>query len=161
MNTTTTQKASIENLWPSDILTIDIVPPVALLRQQATQLGQITQNILVGFVETMQRTDEETSETVYNNLTHTLYIVAPALGNYRYKLITIIHSVDDLYPVHVIYDAANKYDPPKSTMTQDMSLGGSLENEDQLIQRLRKTFHHEQTKKVMQSLIAQSVTSSS
>ena len=119
-----------EDLWPEDFGTPDVTPPISILKQQASLLGQRMQNILLGEVLSEQ-TD---SDTVYYNF----YIVSPALGNYRYKLFWVSQRIDAFYPV-----VMSGSDQP-------------IEDEAALRDTLRKVFGSDKTRKVVQSLIASS-----
>jgi hypothetical protein len=43
-------ETKIDSLWPDDFGTIEDMPPVEILRQQAYLLGQKTRNVLEGAV---------------------------------------------------------------------------------------------------------------
>ena len=133
MSAIDTTTNSIVNLWPEDFGTPDEVPPVVILKQQATMLGQRTQNILIG--------DVASGSTEPDTIYHNFYIVAPALGNYRYKLCWLSQKVTSLYPVWL----SDREQP--------------LENAEALLEALRILFSSEKTTKVVQSLLAQSKSS--
>ncbi|MGA2741241.1 MAG: hypothetical protein ABSG65_27855, partial [Bryobacteraceae bacterium] len=81
-----------EDLWPSDLgIASTIVTPAAILRTQATLLGEKTKGILEAAVETF---------SANNDIYHRFVIKVPALGNYRYTLFQVHHPVT-LYPVVV------------------------------------------------------------
>lgn len=79
------------------------------------------------------------------------YIVAPALGNYRYKLFTIQHDVN-LYPVKFTTDEdiKNEIYPDKNTI--------SAGSEKEFLEILKKIFQSKRTKQIIGSLLSQSVT---
>ena len=81
-----------ENLWGDLPKSGDLRTPVSILREQATILGDQTNNVLVGDVITTQRGGNIVSE---------FEIVAPALDNYRVTVLTISHDMT-LYPLLVI-----------------------------------------------------------
>ena len=130
MTATNIASSTFEDLWPADLGATDVVPPVVILRQQATMLGQRTQNILLG--EVLSEPGEE--DTIYHNF----YIKAPALGNYRYKLFWISQKITSLYPIWI------------SGSEQ------SLEDATMLRSALIAVFNSDNTKRVIQSLLAQS-----
>jgi len=80
------------NLWPAEIEVAEITPPVTILHQQAEMLGQLTNNKVLG--------DVRVRDGEGDVFTYDFYIAAPALNNYRYKLLTISYSID-LYPVTI------------------------------------------------------------
>src|SRR4051794_36125765 len=84
--------STIPDLWPDDI-TVDVVPPLAILRSQAGLLGVKTKGILRAEVTTT------TGDTGY--VQHHLDIVVPALQNYRARLLNATHDRDRVYPVAV------------------------------------------------------------
>src|SRR5688500_15594668 len=67
-------------------------PPVTILREQATILTEATKRTLVGKVET--------DRSVSGRFGYTLSIVAPALGNYEYGVLYLMHEID-FYPATV------------------------------------------------------------
>ena len=127
---------SIQNLWPERISTTEQTPPVVILRQQATMLGQRTRNVLIGEVKSQQ--SGQWSDVLYHNF----YVKAPALGGYRFKLFFVTQKVASLYPVMAFSDAE-----------------AAIPNEVQLEEALRSVFASEKApKKLIQSLMAQSLT---
>jgi hypothetical protein len=83
---------TIPNLWASDI-SVDVVPPVAILQMQAGILKRMTKGLLEG----------EVSTTYGNNdrVQHQLDVIAPALGYYRHRLLSATHDRELVYPVTV------------------------------------------------------------
>lgn len=70
--------SKVENLWPPDVAaSTKRLSPVAILRQQATLLGQRTKDLVEAEVET-KGTDFQ------RKLQHWFYLVAPALDFYKY-----------------------------------------------------------------------------
>jgi len=136
----------MDNLWPDDITTINVKVPVAILREQASLLGKKTQNIVESQVQRLDKGLEDVGMFVYG-----FYIVAPALGNYRYKLFTVCHDVSS-YPVNfdIDEDIKNEICPDKNTI--------SAESEKEFLEILKKIFQSKRTKQIIGSLISQSVT---
>jgi hypothetical protein len=131
-----------EDLWPSDLGIASIVTPAAILRAQATFLGERTKGVLEGAIDTSSANDE-----VY----HQFVIKVPALGNYRYTLFQVHHPVT-LYPVIV------DQEPTKVTSISELMkvrVNADLPNEDALRAWLRRTFASEATKRIIASLYAQ------
>jgi hypothetical protein len=120
-----------ENLW-GQIPTSGPRPPVALLREQAAVIGQMTDNIIVGTVD---------SGRAGHDFVFDLIVTAPALDNYMYTILSVRHGVD-MYPL-VLIDQTN-------TRTFDCS------NEDNFKDRLRDTLSSEKVHKVIAGLIEQS-----
>jgi hypothetical protein len=71
-----------------------------LLREQASLLGERTKGLVLGEVESSERpvegfetyVDEALSAETRVVHSHTLYLVAPALDNYQYALLSVEHD---------------------------------------------------------------------
>jgi len=124
------------NLWPE--LEFEAVrTPVAIHQDQANELGQRTQNILVGDIINTEALDDRTGEAVINQF----FIKAPALSNFRFLLRLVQGTA--LFPVTLSFDPVNE----------------RFENldEEAFREKLRYVFHHEKTAEIIKSLYAQSV----
>jgi hypothetical protein len=124
---------AIQDLWPSDLDAPAVLTPVAILRRQASLLGQKTKNFVVANVGSMASGDQ---------FQHNFELVAPALGNYRHTLFDVRHKLDPLYPVEI-----NIYPGPKRTQVSD---------EAEFYAELGKILSSPDVKKVIQTLISQS-----
>lgn len=120
------------DLWPDDISTAPFVSPVAILREQAAILAEKTKGLLEGDV---------TTSRVSDRFDHHFYIVAPALDNYRYKLLTVRHGNLDMYP------AAIQYHPD--------TIVHSAQTQEQFVELLGTLLAREETKRVVHALLAQ------
>ncbi len=132
------------DLWPNTFPVIDTVTPVTILRKQAALLEKKTNGLVVA--EVRSGIDYNSNVSVISRgqevpLLHSFYLIAPALENYRYQLFRLKQSID-LYPIEV---SAGPIDDV------------TVENEQQLEETLKKIFASEKTQKVIQSLIAQSM----
>ncbi|MFY7999542.1 MAG: hypothetical protein ACOVSW_13170 [Candidatus Kapaibacteriota bacterium] len=154
------------NLWPTIEQTITRTP-LSILREQATYLGQQTHNIILGDVKSQQVSGTYT-------IAHYFYIVAPALGNYRYLLLHITHSAALLYPSQIYFDAlknknlANSIiDNPQpitdtnfvynSLMTNiNLVVPVQVKDEIEFTEELQKIFSHENSLNIIRSLMVQS-----
>jgi hypothetical protein len=125
---------NIPSLWPNDIAISNnnLRAPVTILRQQATFLGEQTQNLVVA---------EVNSENRDGTFWYGFNLVAPALGNYRYRLFSIIHSIN-FYPIEIDF----------------FGVDGLIKvsSEQEFIESLKTIFASEKTKQVVQALMAQS-----
>jgi hypothetical protein len=121
----------IPNLWPTDLLDLQISTPLAILKKQANDLATATSAILHGEVVTESRS---------GRFEHNFFIVAPAL-DYRYKLFEVDHGVE-LYPCEGYF--------------RDFRTGTTLQSENQLISWLSDVFRDPNTHKTLASLISQS-----
>ncbi len=146
----------MNDLWPNDFKIDDIKAPVTLLREQASLLGQKTQNIVEAQVRSLETTGLSDSlemtalEKKAADLRYGFYIVAPALGNYRYKLFTISHDFN-LYPVtfHFDEDIGDEF----RQNCEKPILGDS---EAKFLNILGKALSSAKTKKVIRALLAES-----
>ena len=125
------------DLWPADFGTPNVRLPVVILREQAALLGRKTGNL----VEAEVRTNPGAVSP--KDLEYRFFLVAPALDHYRYYLFMIVHSVGDTYPV--------RFYPKESEGEFD-----EIHSEQELVNRLAEVFNSDDTKRVIQSLIAQS-----
>lgn len=116
------------SLWPEDIIASVPPTPLSVLREQASHLGKLTNNIVQARVDAW--TDEE------GDFCLGFKLVAPSLGNYEYNLFLLYHGLE-LYPVKV--SGADIF----------------LKDEDQLRQFLRTKFASSQSKNMVRALVAQ------
>jgi len=138
------------NLWPPEIEIINVTPPVTILEQQASMLGNMTKNIILG--------DVKARESEEYDFSYIFYIVAPALSNYRYKLLTICHNID-LYPVTIQVEESIFNEVPKSITG---AIGERIPNsifaksEEQFTEVLKAIFNSNKAKRVISALHSQS-----
>jgi hypothetical protein len=123
------------SLWPEDIAVTDAVAPVVILKEQASLLGQRTQNLVEARVHPGQL------HYVGYPFVYYFELVAPALDNYRYRLFGISHGVE-FYPVRIEFEEFDGYRDAIS--------------ESEFMDELAKIFSSERTKRIISSLIAQS-----
>ena len=121
----------INSLWPTDFGEVAVLTPVAILRQQGAALGQQTQNIVVGRVNTAGD-----GQLFYQNFS----LYCSPLG-YETHLLQVRHGID-LYPAEILLTG----DPSPRTAA----------NPDELQMKLKQVFAHERTKRIIASLLAQS-----
>src|SRR5260221_6227988 len=84
---------AIPDLWPTAALKTDVLTPIAILRTQATRLSQKTQGLVVSEVTV---TTGENDQVILG-----LEVIAPALNNYRYRLLSVQYGTGEIYPVRV------------------------------------------------------------
>jgi hypothetical protein len=120
---------AIPDLWP-EIEQSQVVPPVAILREQAAALGRKTNYLLEGRVRTW---------IDGTRFVHTFSIVAPSLDDYSYELFSIEHGADQ-YPV--TRRGANR-------------LASEINTGKDLMEYVRSVLNSDETKKVVGSLLAQ------
>src|SRR5688500_2174304 len=78
------------DLWPDDFGTIEVVPPITVLREQANWLTDKTQGVLEGRVA---------SGNAGGKLSHRFSVVAPSL-DYSYELFSVEHPLE-MYPLRM------------------------------------------------------------
>lgn len=129
------------DLWPDFAPAEGELPPITILKEQASLLGLKLRNLI--------EADVETGTTDYQRfLRHTLFLVAPVLNFYRYKLLDVEHLATQMYPVTIrvsLDDPANTHSELKA------------ENEVEFKDALRDVFASTQTKRVIENLLAQSL----
>jgi hypothetical protein len=120
----------MENLWSDKIGKISIIPPIAILKEQASFLGKMTKNIVEAQIGTNQEGE---------NFLHVFTLVANALGPYRYHLFKVRHPLT-LYPLRILF------------------MGSWFEVKDQeaFEQKLKEIFNSDETIKIINSILAQS-----
>jgi hypothetical protein len=131
----------MNDLWPDFAPAEGEVPPVTILKEQAAVLGLKLKNLI--------EADVETGTTDYQRyLRHTLFLVAPVLNFYRYRLLSVEHAATQMYPatIYVLSD-----DP--ATLPAPIK----AETEDEFKAELKKVFSGAHTKKVIENLLAQSL----
>jgi len=159
----------MENLWPDDIAVTEKKAPVTLLREQASMLGEKTQNLVIGQVQELPYLEPIISQSglilprVVKGISEPLeeiifyygfYIIAPALGNYRYRLLTILYNVD-FYPVIIRVDEDVKNEISPSVDVDPKIIANS---EEEFSELLKKIFHSQKTKKIISAILSQSIT---
>ncbi|MFD2571129.1 hypothetical protein ACFSUS_10820 [Spirosoma soli] len=122
-----------QNLWP-DFAIETTKSPKAILKEQAGYLMAKTNNLLSADVQTGQNNQD--------SIVHDFYIVAPALNNYRFRVLTIVHEAI-YYPLTVFWDKYN--------------VDFTAENQEEFIELLRKIFKDPSTIQVISSLLSQSL----
>lgn len=145
----------VEDLWPQELESTKIRPPVSILKEQASLLGQKTKNLVEGLV-----TITESRE----NLAYSFYLAAPALNNYRYLLFTMHHDIR-MYPlyIHVEQEILKEINPDLydswSGLTADLLAGSHNEkadNEAEFLELLKKIFSASKTKQLIGAMLSQS-----
>lgn len=87
------------NLWGDIPIKEEVKTPLAILREQAAILGELTNEILIARVH--RKKDAREFE-------YTFYMIAPALENYTYAVLSVEHGIE-LYPIEIHDMAADRY----------------------------------------------------
>jgi len=125
-------ETQVRDLWPSDIGIVTLVTPVSILREQAAFLGEKTGNLVQAEVKTTSNGP---------SVVHSLYLIAPAMGGYRYRLLSAAHNVE-VYPLNINFEPT--------------SVSIMVETEDEFTEYLGELLSSEKTINIVKSLVAQS-----
>jgi len=152
----------MENLWPDNIAVTEKKAPVTILREQASMLGEKTQNIVIGQVQELPYQEEKFLAFLLPELDiqnqeskqefrfyYGFYIVAPSIGNYRYKLFTILYKID-FYPIIIRVD-----DDIKNEISSGNARQISANSEEEFSELLKRIFHSQKTKKIIGAILSQ------
>lgn len=137
----------MQDLWPEDLATVEFKAPVAILREQATLLGQKTRNLVEGRVREVASSDQVPG--IYN---YAFEFLSPALANYTYRLFYMQHGVE-IYPVN-LYSLGE--DILAELKVNPKSNGVRVDDEAALLKALQAIFNTRKTRAIIQSLVAQS-----
>ncbi len=119
-----------EDLWPQNVVGINLVTPAAILKEQAAFLGDKTRQLVKGEVIT---------QASGNGFTHRFNVTAPSLS-YSYELFQLNHGVA-LYP--------------GSLVVAGQDTQRTIDSEETLKQVLKEVFSSQQTLTVVRSILAQ------
>lgn len=123
-----------DDLWPEEIGSVEVEPPITVIRKQAALLGNKTSNLVEGIVKRMVEGDD---------VVISFYLNAPALNDYRYKLFSVYHNIADLYPVETLRD-------------DEQHRPDGIKDEEELSDYLRSKFNSGKTLAIIRSLMVQS-----
>ena len=152
------------DFWSDTVDVTAIITPLVLLREQASLLGERTKGLVLGEVESSERpvdgfetyVDEALSAETRVVHNHTLYLVAPALDNYQYALLSVEHDFQP-YPCRARYHPTL---PDKETVTHVMSCFGeqcrnpeTADDENEFVKWLRMALSQPETTRVIHALI--------
>jgi len=134
------------DLWPQDLQADERQrAPVTILKEQASLLGQKTRNLLEAEVRQRAARQGFSLDVFFFDF----YLVAPALGHYRFKLFSAWHDIR-FYPLFVQLD---------EDLEREVCHKGEREvrvdSEEEFLQILRKIFASQKTRGVIQALLAQ------
>lgn len=131
----------IDDLWPDEIAVADEpIPPITILKQQASLLGRKTKNLVEAEVHS-EVTDFQ------RLLRHTFFLVAPVVGLDQFPLLYVEHPVTRMYPATIKVNP----DDPSSSVREFVA-----KDEAEFKQHLKAIFAEEPVKRVIGNLLAQS-----
>jgi hypothetical protein len=120
------------DLLPDDFGTEQLIPPVAILREQTEHLTRRTGGLIHAIVSTAKRG---------KRIIHQFDLIVPNLDDYVYNLFTVSHEIF-FYPVDLVAEVV-------PLVVREIPTAESLQDE------LRKVFAHQNVKKTVAALKAQ------
>lgn len=138
------------DLWPDEITTSGMKAPATILKEQASYLGEKTNNLVRAYVLRI----EAPPRVRKDDFGYGFALRAPALDDYRYRLFTIWHSIV-LYPVTFDVDQDIFEEIGDYKLDEDMTGFLALTEED-MLDILSRIFRSQKTTRIIDSLIAQS-----
>ncbi len=145
----------VEDLWPEELEAAKIRPPVSILREQASLLGQKTKNLVEGDVIGIERGKD---------ISYSFSLVAPALSGYRYLLFTMSHDIR-MYPLSINMEGEILVDV-NPELYHGWGVGPDIyasvhnevaENEAEFLTLLKKIFSATKTKQLIAAMLSQSI----
>ena len=130
----------MKDLWPSDLKSTELAPPVLIIQDQGAILAERTKGRLRGRVEQAQ--------AEANQFAFEFQIEAPTIG-YTYVLFRITYGID-FYPIQIYPDEAIK---------KEISHGGmryvQADTEDEFVEILSKILSATKTRRLISALLLQ------
>jgi len=151
--------ATIPSLWPDDIK-VDVLPPLAILRVQASKIHQLTKGVLLGDIQTVTGSDGFVS--------HRLDLIAPALDKRRKSIVSVTHR-EAFYPVVIEADCFRPKVQPSPAgyagAAMNLVIGSSewpdandwrpiADGQDEFIRRVGEVLKSKEVRAVIDSLLA-------
>ena len=141
------------DLWPKELTVVDQRSPLTILKEQASLLGEKTQNIVVAVLEKNPDTRALACKEV--SFKYGFLLTCPALGHYRFGLFTVAYGID-MYPVHFHFDSDVAEEIIEQTPAKPGKDGSLLaSNEQEFTEILRRIFSSRKTLRVIHALLSQ------
>lgn len=128
---------TIPSLWSDDIK-VDVVTPLAILRAQLEPLYRMTKGLL--------RAEISSDELPNDTVEHAFELIAPALSNYRYKVLSANHHHNRVYPVGVEAECFESTSIPERL----------AHTQEEFIEIIGEVLHSGEIRSVIHSLLARS-----
>ncbi len=125
---------NIPNLWPELTNGNPEITPKTILTRQAMVVTEKTKGKVQGEVVT---------KVIGRDFTHTFWLVAPELDDYRHFVIRVRHAIQKVYPLQMI------------THEKD-DTGHECTSEEELYAALKQVLGHPRTLDVVKALVSQS-----
>lgn len=139
----------IPNLWAEDISN-DVLPPLAILHAQAGLLGEITKGLVTA--EIITEYDSTIEDASSASAQHHMELTAPALNAARYRILTVYHKRELVYPASV---EAECFEPSDYDDYESFAWPEALREED-FLKILKTALRSKRVTSLIHSLIARS-----
>lgn len=142
------------DLWPDELTVVDQRSPLTILKEQASLLGEKTQNIVIAALESTP----PAGGWRQNNypFKYGFMLTCPALGNYRFGLFSIAYGIE-MYPVSFILDSDVAEEIDKDIHLELGKDGTTIQvsNEEEFIEILKLIFSSRKALQVIRALLSQ------
>lgn len=145
------------DFWSDELIVESVISPDVILREQAGILAEKTKGIVRGEVETIEQPIEKVddylkpvfaTEAEFKQYTHTLYLVVPALNNYRYALVSAEHDFEP-YPCEAVY-----HPQPNTFLDEDLRTTVNCDASEELVHWLEAVLKLPTTTRIIRALIS-------
>jgi hypothetical protein len=141
------------DLWPDELTVVDQRTPLAILREQASLLGEKTKNIVIGVLEDQGILGPLKLKN--HPFKHGFVLGCPALNGYRFRLFSIGYDFS-MYPVYFDLDSDIAEEIMRETHVE-LGEDGTLQasNEEEFIKTLKRIFSSRKAVQVIRALLSQ------
>ncbi|MGA7500715.1 MAG: hypothetical protein WBX00_28640 [Isosphaeraceae bacterium] len=141
------------DLWPKELSTVDQRSPLTILKEQASLLGEKTQNIVIAVLANYDMFGPSTVSGY--PFKYGFVLTCPALGNYRFRLFSIGYDIY-MYPVCFDLDSDVLEEIVEDTHVE-LGKDGIFQasNEEEFIEILKRIFSSRKALQVIRALLSQ------
>jgi hypothetical protein len=144
------------DLWPDGLSAVDQRSPLTVLKEQASLLGEKTQNIVIAVLEDVNTLGPWSLKKY--PFKYEFLLTCPALGHYRFRLFSIGYDID-IYPVRFALDsdvAGEIFEDFEETHEEPgMDILLLASNEEEFSKILKRIFSSRKTVQVIRALLSQ------
>jgi len=142
------------DLWPDVLSTVDQRSPLTILKEQASLLGEKTQNIVIAVLEEASVSGAWLPRVF--PLNYVFLLTCPALSHYRFRLFTIGYDID-MYPVYFDHDSDVREEIMEETNGKLLGKDNIIRaaNEEEFTEVLKRTFSSKKAVRVIRALLSQ------
>jgi hypothetical protein len=143
------------DLWPDELTAVDQRTPLTILKEQASLLGDKTQNIVIAELEDVSGTGPWSLTVKGTPFKYGFLLTCPALGHYRFRLFSIGYDID-MYPVYFDLDSDVTEELIEETHLEPGTNGAlQASNEKEFTEILKRIFSSKKTLRVIRALLTQ------